>query len=44
MLFQTSEFIFIFLPAAVALHFILSRARVSAAIVATTSLPYRAAT
>src|SRR6187431_1420174 len=36
MLFHTSEFIFIFLAAAVALHFILARLSVSAAIVATT--------
>jgi alginate O-acetyltransferase complex protein AlgI len=36
MLFHTSEFIFLFLPAAVALHFILARLSVSAAIVATT--------
>ena len=36
MLFHTSEFIFIFLPAAVALHFILARYSVSAAIIATT--------
>ena len=36
MLFHTSEFIFIFLPAAVALHFILARHSASAAIIATT--------
>jgi alginate O-acetyltransferase complex protein AlgI len=36
MLFHTSEFIFLFLPAAVALHFILARFSMSAAIVATT--------
>src|SRR5262245_41081521 len=36
MLFHTSEFIFIFLPAAVALHFILARYSASAAIIATT--------
>jgi alginate O-acetyltransferase complex protein AlgI len=36
MLFHTSEFIFLFLPAAVALHFILARLSVSSAIVATT--------
>jgi D-alanyl-lipoteichoic acid acyltransferase DltB (MBOAT superfamily) len=36
MLFHTSEFIFLFLPAAVALHFILARFSVGAAIVATT--------
>ena len=36
MLFHTSEFIFVFLPLAVALHFILARFSVSAAILATT--------
>jgi alginate O-acetyltransferase complex protein AlgI len=36
MLFHTSEFIFLFLPLAVALHFTLARFSVSAAIVATT--------
>src|SRR5262245_64229388 len=36
MLFHTSEFIFIFLPAAVALHFSLARSSASAAIIATT--------
>src|SRR5262245_4032876 len=36
MLFHTSEFIFLFLPAAVALHFILARFSTSAATVATT--------
>jgi alginate O-acetyltransferase complex protein AlgI len=36
MLFHTSEFIFLFLPAAVALHFILARFSAPAAIVATT--------
>jgi D-alanyl-lipoteichoic acid acyltransferase DltB (MBOAT superfamily) len=36
MLFHTSEFIFLFLPAAVALHFILARTSANAAIIATT--------
>jgi alginate O-acetyltransferase complex protein AlgI len=36
MLFHTSEFIFLFLPAAVALHFIFARVSLTAAMIATT--------
>ena len=36
MLFNSSEFIFLFLPLAVGLHFLLARLSITAAVVATT--------